>query len=176
MGLESYFVPLVPTSALPDNGNSTLVAKSHLRVSAFIEKLSMTPYALTKRNWRFVVDEILFMSVESEGESLRTITLEGCFSCFEESLHLCFQVAQSINANIIAVRVLHPAGLDFSLGSESEFCSKVRSLYHDQLQGFIEQFGPVKFRSLPGTQFYQSIHRKARTRKALNLIKRILRP
>lgn len=173
MGLESYFITLLPPDTKPLNidGNIGFKGESHITVDKFIKEISIC-YDLKQikeKEWYwFKVEDIIVMRIEYQDKWLNAVSLEGSFSWYEESLRKCYNISQTIN-NIFDVIVYHPFGLEFKLGSEEEFLSRIKEIYQHKYQLFLKQFGGLNIKVAP-VDFYEALNTN-RLKKLINSIR-----
>lgn len=164
MGMESYFIQVLPIGVMPIkkdgcndfDGHSSITYRElfdNLRISTSIQKKSETS---------IIIDNALILSVDAEGDYVISITIEGCFAWYSEGLKLCFTTIQSIDSIIENITIFHPGGLHFGLGNENEFIQKIMSYYQPKYDEFTEQFGGIQMKVLPGSPFYDAYMKNKR--------------
>ena len=180
MGLESYFIVLLPEKVRPAKKNkyNAFEGCSDMLISDFIRQLKdveLEINILFKDSvlCELAVDNMLKMSCGIEQNYLREIIIEGCFASFQENIQFCFHTASIIHNKIISVSFYHPA-IGYSLGFESqdEFIDLFMNIYINKIENFRKTFGDVKFKSLPGTSFYNALRKHNRKKVFLSLFKR----
>src|SRR5690554_6640626 len=168
MGLESFFITLLPPNIEPVliDGNISFSGESHITINSFIEKIS-NHYSLKQikeKEWYwFIVKDVIVMRIEYRDKWFNAVSLEGCFSYYEENLQICYDIAQTIKNLIFDVTVYHPSGLSFRLGSKEEFFSLIKDIYQDKYQLFLKHFGEFKIKVTP-ERFYEALSKIKRKR------------
>ncbi len=166
MGLESYFLHLLPESVEPTSveiGNgftaTDFKGRSSVDVSAVIKEIKfrlakahLSNEFLPAQN-KFIVDKAIEMSIDSEAGFFQKVTLAGCFSWYDPGLRLCYQLAQIVN-DCVNVRAYHQSLETIPIKDEDAFLRAMQDIYQNQYQSFLKTFGEIKAKTLPGEDFY----------------------
>lgn len=187
MGLESYFLHLLPEAVEPipvDVGDGFTATgfkgRSAAEVSWVVRELKirlaeahLSSEFLPDQN-KFVVDKAIEMSVESEDGFFQKVTLVGCFSWYEEGMKLCYQLAHMVN-ECVSVRAYHQSLGIVPIRDENAFLHTIQSIYENQYESFLKTFGIFKVKTLPGKDFYNYYrHSKSVLGRAQQFLNRLL--
>jgi hypothetical protein len=173
MGLESYFLHLLPnevTSVQVNEGHgftsTTFAGKSPVAASVIIGKIETTlPSKLHCQN-KLVVDDAIKVVISVEDGLFQKVTLIGCFAWYDEGLSLCYQIACVIDS-CIEIQVYHQLTGRTPLKGEMEFQQTVKGIYQEQHQSFVQTFGHIRKKILPGKDFYNFYRGSKRVQRVL---------
>jgi len=159
MGLESYFIHLLPKGVIPirvDIGDGFTATdfrgKSAVKASSIVEAIQMALPCRFNQD-KLVVDESIEVWISGEKDLFQKATLVGCLAWYDEGLKLCYQISCVIN-QCVQVQAYQQVMGFVSLDSEEIFYQSIRDTYQKQYQAFIGTFGDIKAQVLPGRDFH----------------------
>lgn len=161
MGMESYFVQVLPLGVSPVKVNDCNSFQGHCSMTLvnLIQQLSMTIKVQAMGKAEYIVEEAIKLTIGVEDEYVRDITLEGCFSWYKEGLKLCYAIIRNISAIMDDITVYHPGELYFKVSTEEEFLAKITELYQAKHAAFNAQFNAIELKVPPGKSFYDAYAR-----------------
>lgn len=160
MGMESFFFHLVPNGVRPimTKGLNSFDGTANMSLVELKERLSKCNYTLTckgrsdhQKVW--VLDDSLLFKASHVNGYLQEITIEGCFSWFEECIQYCYKVIISVNW-ILPIRFYYPSEAVKPLSEIQDFEQQLWELHGVRFNRFNEVFGEMDERLLPGDEFY----------------------
>jgi len=165
MGMESYFIQVLPQGVIPvkKDGCNSFDGQSSISYTELFDNLRLNTSIQKNSETSIIIDNVLILSVDSEGINFGSITIEGCFAWYSEGLKLCFATIKAIDSIIGNITIFHPRGLYFGLGNEDEFIQKVMSCYQGKYDEFVKQFRGIQTKVLPGQPFYDAYMKHKRT-------------
>ena len=81
--------------------------------------------------------------------------IEGCFSWYDKSLDLCFEIIDNINKNLVKIKIIKPFLLNSKLINYEKIIANVKDKNKERYKYFVELFGDIRFSSLPDKVFYK---------------------
>lgn len=177
MGMESYFIHLIPEGVEPfrvDEGggfaSTGFRGKSLIEANTIVDKivigLAGKPVGKSHSQSKLVVDDAIETLIDDEDGFFQKATLVGCFAWYDEGLSTCYQISCVIN-NCIAVRVYYPEFV--TLDDEEGFRQAIQMAYQSKYQEFLQTFEGIRAKVLPGKDFYEFY------RQSKNPLRRVLR-
>ncbi len=164
MGAESFFIHAKAINAQIDTNK-------------FITLLSSNDY-IVEHNIRYnvpwyAINGILKLQFSLENASLQGFSLEGCFSWYDESLELIYQIVKLINDKLMPIEIDQPVSMESKkLLDKERFLNTVRGFYEGKYKYFSDLFKGARFKSLPDKDFYNEYkRRKSPLFKILNVFK-----
>jgi len=156
MGMESYFVNLIPEgvkSSKVDNINE-FKGQSKLRLKQ-VSDLVDSHFKLKKyAKDEHILEDVLFLRISHEKNILKALSIEGSLSWFEEGLRIIFRLYELLRENALNIRISHPSQTEINTRCEKEFISAMRDIYKDKYVHFKENIMHSKACVLPGGHFY----------------------
>ncbi len=176
MGAESYFITFLPEEVKPNNSNGIIefFDASKIHVSCVLECLKKHQFSIrqikeTEWCW-YLINDLLVMRIEHQNMNIQAISLEGCFSWYEEGLHLCYDIANFINNEIFSIKVYHPLDIMNKLMSREEFIEQLLKIYDKKHSEFIKLFGELKIKASP-EDFYKIYMKNKKKDKLFKIFK-----
>lgn len=171
MGLESYFVQLIPEGVYPiqKDGINCFNGHSKLEITEFLEWIDRVEKVTSQKYLQFLYDEAIKINIGEELGYVKEITLEGCFAWYPDGLSLCFQFIRTIET-FFEIQVYHPGGLNFKVTSEDDFIEKVSNIYLKKYEEFVKRFGCLSLKVLPGDYFYDTYTKQRKKNFWLRLL------
>ena len=160
MGMESFFVHCILSDMktgkiIPDIHSSV---KSKINLNEFVSFLEKK-YTVHKINEHlYNIDDSVLLNVDQEFDSLKEISLEVCFSWYEESLayiynilkYMCVEIGFSVYHNNHSLIPLNEL-------TEQMFKDQLILLNKKRYSQFIERYGKMNKKYLPRQWFYKSM-------------------
>ncbi|CAH1212749.1 hypothetical protein PAECIP111893_03595 [Paenibacillus plantiphilus] len=159
MGAESFYVK----SSVVNNGISKDDFLSQLNNLNVIYS-SITTY-------EYELEEFLIMTVHSDYETIRELSIEGCFSWFHECTLKIYEILLLIHTCIFPISLKDHDGNCLAFTSKEDFLFFVNELYREKYKDFNIRYGEMNIRCLPRERFYSSINGKRKK----SIIKRLFK-
>lgn len=160
MGLESYFVNIVPLGVETEKKSNIFIEKFNMEEYIFKEKLKelFSKIKFIDKN-SFILDKVILVkyTISLDGY-LSYISMEMCFSCYELSLAVCFKTIEKFSLILDKIMVQNPLGLykNFEeINNYDNFIIEVKNIYDKKYKAFVNEFGKLDFRALPNDDFYK---------------------
>lgn len=163
MGMESYFIQLLPSTVIiikDKKGCNQLGGKGEVTSKEILEKLNDWYKITYDRDNDTIIDNTIKIYFEDVDGYVQTITLAGCFSWYDESISLIYEISFKING-IQKSRFYHPLRMESELISEEDFKRDLKNIYLEKYNAFKKQFPWSNNKVPPGYMFYsQALNKK----------------
>lgn len=164
MGAESYFVKFVPLGIELEriNGINLPVGKTEIHGETLILQIEKHFRSrIKKNNNKYIFDNAIIVNVSTDENGMLTdFTLEGCFSWYREGLEKCYEIARTVNEELINIRICYSKDLHFDLCDQNDFIRRIEEIYLDKYHEFRRMFGEIHVQIPPGHDFYQKIKKQ----------------
>lgn len=167
MGAESFFVKFLPKgiSRIPienDYESYGYAGESEVFLLQLIENFTVYNIKCVPRSqYEFIINDSLILTVHSEESKVREISIEGCFSWFEECINEIYKLSMIIYSHIVRIELYHPQ-IDRELKSldVKEFCEIISGLYKEKYEDYMKLYGVRGVVCLPREGFYNYVGRQ----------------
>ncbi|AIQ49127.1 hypothetical protein R70723_26880 [Paenibacillus sp. FSL R7-0273] len=160
MGAESFYIKLFVSKA--EGTNSSL--------PHFLSKLTDLNIKCRSRGTNeFELNDFLIMTLHLKNDEIAEISIEGCFSWFEDCVLEVYKLSQVIHNQIFCLNLINSNGEDVSFQNQIDFYNAIQEIYLEKYNDFIARFGVSNVKCLPKDEFYRYIKRI----KNKSVIKRI---
>lgn len=156
MGMESYYVNLVPFGVKMVKGDETykFVGRSNKEINEIVMLLKEGGYLLAKKDdFMYEIDSTLSIRFSCEESFVKTMMIQGCFTWFEEGTKLIYSLSNYINREIMRIYINFAFGEDFDITNETDFCKKITEGYKEKFEEFTRVYGAQKIKQTVG-EFY----------------------
>lgn len=173
MGMESFFIHIIPAGVEPRENNCTYKGKSNVTKIEFISMIiKKVPRCDLHDEHNLIVDNAVLVWV-GDDEMLSMFHIEGCFSWYEDCAKFIYRLLQEIK-EVIPIRVHYPSYGFLDIRTEENFLENLEEITKLKRTRFHELFGnELSFKSLPGDPFYEKL-KSVRRKTLLDRIGRIL--
>ncbi|MEK4063791.1 MULTISPECIES: hypothetical protein [unclassified Paenibacillus] len=150
MGAESFYIKL----SVVDNGISK---------NEFLNKLNemKIKYSSNSAN-EYEVEEFLIMTVHSDFEIIKELSIEGCFSWFHDCSLKIYEISSMINNHIFPILLKDHDGNCLTFSSQEDFLIFINELYQEKYKEFNIRYGSMNVKCLPRERFYNFIKGKSK--------------
>lgn len=147
MGMESYFLKLQPSEA----SQHECISKDTL-----VQRMVNHGLILRQLGQDYLLDQAFIVRAADVNDCWSEISLEGCFSWFEESLSRCFDMIQIVNSEITEVQIFQPDNVLIPMSKEI-FMDKSKKFYSDKFRQFQLRYGDMNVKLSPDKPFYDYV-------------------
>ncbi len=172
MGMESYYVDILPKNVkfYMDGDIRKIEGVSSFNLSEFVMQIQKLQLPIRLKNENiFIIDEAIQLQLILTNQNIQVITLQGCFTWFEEGIELCYNIVRFIKTNIFEVDV-SVLNEDINLDNEVEFKKNVIELYNEKFEYFRKYLADFKAKILP-CDFYD--YRKKILKEKTSIISKV---
>lgn len=173
MGMESYYVNLVPTEVKMVKGDETysFVGKSNKEINELVITLKEGGYLLVKKDdFLYELDNVLSIRFSCEDSLVKTMAIQGCFTWFEDGVKLIYNLSNYINKEVMGIYVNFAFGEDFDITNETDFCKRITEGYKEKFEEFSIMYGTQKIKQSV-REFYS---KRNKTGGTISKIKKLL--
>lgn len=173
MGMESYYINLVPIGVKMVKGDETyrFVGRCNKEVTEIVRLLKEGGYLLDKKDdLLYELDNILSLRFSCEDSLVKTITIQGCFTWFEDGVKLIYNLSDYLNKEVLSIYINFAFGEDFYITSETDFYNRITEGYKEKFEEFTKMYGTKKIKQTVG-KFYSKSNR---TDGTISKIKKLL--
>lgn len=146
MGAESFYVRL----SVVDPG----IPKKDFQNQ--LDNLKIKCSSITTHEYE--LEEFLIMTVHSDYETIRELSIEGCFSWFHECSLKIHEILLLIHTYIFPISLKDHDGNYLAFTSQTDFLSFINELYREKYKDFNIRYGKMNIRCSPRERFYDYIN------------------
>lgn len=148
MGAESFYIKLFVSDAESINNS----------IPHFLSKLSDLNIKCKSRGTNeFELDNPLIMTIHLNNDEISEISIEGCFSWFEDCVNEIYKISQIIHNRFFHLKLINSNGKEIPFPDQIGFRNAIQETYLEKYNDFRIRFGVTNVKCLPRDEFYKYI-------------------
>jgi hypothetical protein len=162
MGMESYFISFIMENVTrvvtedQEIDSFEYQGISTFSVDSFINHLIQAGVqCVQNRNFEYVLNDIIILTIQTESNSVMEFSLEGCFSCYDEGIAEIYKIIILVK-QFAKINARHPDSAKIDLLSFQSFKETFKTAYSEKYDNFVAEYGMSYLRVLPRSYFYQA--------------------
>lgn len=163
MGMESFFIRLLPKGIKRVIDESQpfdtfrYVGETNLSTDEFAEILtSLGETCIHRGNGSYELNNSIILSLQSNNDDVKEIALEGCLSWYDDCINEMYRLTELINTHILEISLNYPE-VSEGIPARSEFATLVQQGTEIKYRAFLERYGSIQIKILPGKHFYEFV-------------------
>lgn len=142
--MESYFLKLYPLE--------------NESIDKFMEELGACNIGIKEYSNDYLLAEAFILRLQEDNQKLKELSIEGCFSWFEESLETVYALIDLINKKVTAIEIRRPDNIQVPFSKEV-FKSEFMDFYKEKYRQFESRYGQLNTKLPPDKSFYDYVER-----------------
>lgn len=105
----------------------------------------------------------MIMTLRLNNEEIVEISIEGCFSWFDDCVNEIYKIFQIIHNQIFHLKLINSNGKEIPFPNQIGFRTAIQEIYLEKYNDFLVRFGVTNVKCLPRDEFYKYIKKRRRT-------------